>query len=224
MNTSMIDRITRSMARRTSRRTLVKSVSGGALASAGLLAGASSAGAAIGERSVLFYEFMAESLVAERGDCASIAQAAKEFQTQNAELMAELQAEEQSWTSAHRIEHHEAYAERISRATAMLHSAATHCGFQANSTSQFCSADAVEPSESTPVAKAMRAIPQAQADACHGCDIQCICVDHPPTSGDCWLSTLGCLGGSRGSCCWSGICMFWSTSYCQYQAQNCCNL
>jgi hypothetical protein len=230
MTSSRIDRIARFMAVGASRRTVVKSISGGTLAGAAMLGGMSRVSAAIGqdaaigERSVLLYESMAETVGAVFGHCDDVVQALESFREENAELMTELEAEEASWTSEQRIEHHSAYHERMSQATAILQNAVTRCGFHPDSTSPLCSADMDEPSAGVTTASARRAMEPAPSDSCQGCDIQCICVDQPPTSGQCWLSALACFGGSSGSCCWWGICTFWSTSYCEYQAQNCCNL
>ena len=136
MDGSKIDRFARFLAVGTSRRSVVKSISGGALAGAAMIGGVSLVSAdggehsAIGERSVLMYELMAETISTEYGNCDSVAEAFTRFREQNSDLMSELEAESLTWTPEQRSEHRDVYGERIMRATSVVHSVATRCGFQ----------------------------------------------------------------------------------------------
>ena len=229
MDGSKIDRFARFLAVGTSRRSVVKSISGGALAGAAVMGGVSRVSAdggehsAIGERSVLMYELMAETISTEYGNCDSVAEAFTRFREQNSDLMSELEAESLTWTPEQRSEHRDVYGERIMRATSVVHSVATRCGFQPDSTSRISEADLAEPTAAA-TTTGVRSLMAQGTGTCHDCNLQCVCVDHPPTADECWGSAFACIGGSNGACCWLGICMDFSVDFCKSQATNCCNL
>jgi hypothetical protein len=225
---SKIDRFARFLAVGTSRRSVVKSISGGALAGAAVIGGVSRVSAAsersaAGDQSVLMLELMALTLSEEYGNCDSVADAFDRFREQNLDLMSELEAETLTWTPEQRIEHRDAYADRISQATAVLQSVATRCGFQPDSTSRISEADMAEPTAGA-TTTGVKSLMAQGTGSCHDCNLQCVCVDHPPTADECWGSAFACIGGSNGACCWLGICIDFSVDFCKSQATNCCNL
>ncbi len=234
MDGDRFDRLTRVLARIVTRRGAVKSLAGGVLGGAALVGLPPLAGAAEGERGVLLYELMAEAVKREPGDCAKVAKAADDFRTRYAPMLEEVATEERSWTREQRVAHRERYGARVSRATASLYGAAIRCGYAPNSASPICLTGAADPARGTPVADVgierlaftpIRAgkAERVAADGCQGCDCGCICAT-PPTTSECWLDFVGCMGGSKGSCCWWGICLDHDTpSQCEIQCPNCCN-
>src|SRR4051794_25946250 len=122
---------------------------------------------------------MAETISTEYGNCDSVAEAFARFHEQNADFMAELQAESLTWTSEQQSEHRDAYAERISQLTSVLHRVLTRCGFHSDSTSRISEADTADLTAGATTTE-MKSLMAQSTGTCHDGNLQCVSADNPP--------------------------------------------
>src|SRR3954451_12030311 len=109
---------------------------------------------------------MADTIGTEYGNCDSVAEAFARFHEQNADFMAELQAESLTWTPEQQSEHRDAYAERISQSTSVLHRVVTRCGFHSDSTFRISEADTAEPAAEA-TTRGVKSLMAQGAGTCH---------------------------------------------------------
>ncbi len=239
MDTKQFDRLTRFMARDTSRRGAVKTLAAGAVGAVALIEAAdhASAATAAGEQWVQLYEAIATAVDKIDGDCAAVAQIVQDFQAKHADQIAQMMDETNAWTVDQRTAHRTAYADRIQQASILIDLAASRCGYKPGSTSPFSQADIdADKHLGTPVATPaaavgiVRALPAAQiSSSCTSGDDFCNCTcNNDFTVGNCAAWTFACwFGGCAAppNCCWWGICVAgFDHDHCVQQCENCVNI
>ncbi len=247
MDGKQIDRLARFLARGASRRGAVKTMAAGALGGAAL-AQASPRGAAaqdaLGEEWVQLYEELAAAVDTITGECGMVTDAMQQFQAENADRIAQMQADIAGWTPEQVAAHQEAYGARVQQAAIALHLAMTRCGYVEGSDSPHSLADSqaefgppAPAPGATPVASpvanrkaAPAALPASQiSESCSNGPGYCDCAcNNDFTVGNCILFGLACAFGGCASppnCCWSGICVAgFDHTHCVQQCENCVNV
>lgn len=210
MDGHRFDRLTRSMSS-SSRRGVLRTLAAGAAGGIGVVAFGRDARAQkafkarlqdlpLDEQAVVLFEGLAELSDAHGGGCDEWAAKAQDFMMANADLIAQVQADQEPWTHERRIANAETYGDRLEAATKSLHFARSRCGFVPPSGLEGSPAATCAPST------AMRkAAPSLQS-----CDCGSNC---PISTGHCIGFGFACAGGDPCACCWASDCG--KTSHCE---------
>jgi hypothetical protein len=245
MDQTRFDRLTRFMARGTSRRVAIKTMAASAAGAAGSAAfvattkRASAAATGPGEEWMQLYEAMAASVDKVTDNCDSVVAALNDWHDQNAAKIAQMQADILTWTPEDIKAHQTAYSGRVQDAAIAIHLSLSRCGFLENSDSPLALADVnatftpATPEASAGVRAFVSALPAATINEgpCVGPNDNCNCDCTPGnvfTVGNCILWAAACAFGGCASppnCCWSGICVAgFDFDHCVAQCMNCDNI
>lgn len=203
MDGNRFDRLTRTMGG-TSRRGVLRTLAAGAAGGLGIAAFGRDARAqkafkarlqdlSLEEQAIVLYEGLAEIADAHGGSCEELGAKTQDFITTNADLYAQVQAEQEAWTHEQRIANAETYGDRLEAATKSIHFARARCGYVPS--------DGVA---DTPLADCSPSIALGKsAPSLQTCDCDSNC---PISTGHCIGFGLACAGGSPCACCWASDC------------------
>ncbi len=246
MESTRFDRLTRMMARATTRRGALKTMAAGTVGGAALMTASSShAQTADGEEWVQLYEEMAAAVDTIDGACSNVADAMQAFQMQNADRFQQMQEETAAYAPEQVAAHQQAYGPRVQQASIAIQLALTRCGYVEVSDSPHSLADVnADYTPATPGATP-GAIVFGTSKSIGGPDLMlglsgqcqgmgngadyCNCTcNNTFTVGNCALFMAACAFGGCASppnCCWSGICVAgFDHDRCVQQCLNCVNV
>jgi hypothetical protein len=218
MDGNRFDRITRSLATGTSRRSLVHALAAGVMGGAAALLPGSGAARQQGrladldteEQSVVLYEALAELADSHTGSCEELSDATQQLLLANADVLDTIRAEQDEWDQTRRLAHVQTYGDRLETATRTLHFARHRCGSRAST------GPAATPATSLEHVRAFSKPMSLRQDSCD-CGSNC-----PMGTGWCIYAWGACVSGAECECCWSSYCGSYSHCMTDCQANECC--